>query len=112
MLDGTQIIVPEGAIKLTLRELHRAHSGADKMYRTATQLYYWPGMKNCIYQTVDRCSAYMEDRPTQARTPASISPPSQAKEPMKHVGTDIFDALGNSKLVLVDSTRAMHGRGS
>ena len=44
----------------------------------------------------------MEDRPTQARTPAEIQPPSAAAEPMRHVGTDIFDALGNSWLVLVD----------
>ena len=48
MLDGRRIIVPNSAVKTITQELHRAHSGVEKTYKTATQLYYWPGMKNSI----------------------------------------------------------------
>ena len=45
MLDRTIIIVPPNAIQSIMKELHRAHSGIEKMYKTAVQLYFWPGMK-------------------------------------------------------------------
>ena len=53
MLDSTRIIVPPNAIQSIMKELHRAHSGIEKMYKTAVQLYFWPGMKNTIKQAVD-----------------------------------------------------------
>ena len=59
-------------------------------------------MKNSIKQAVDSCTACREDRPTQARPTAKISAPSEAAEPMRHVGTDLFDAVGKKWIVLVD----------
>ena len=94
MLDSTRIIVPPNSIQSIMKELHRAHSGIEKMYKTAVQLYFWPGMKSTIKQAVDSCAACREDKPTQARPTANITPPSEAAEPMKHVGTDLFDAIG------------------
>ena len=44
-------------------------------------------MKNTIKQAVDGC-------PKQARQRANIKPPSEAAGPMRHVGTDLFNALG------------------
>ena len=40
MLDGRRIIVPNTAITTITQELLRAHSGVEKTYKTATQLYY------------------------------------------------------------------------
>ena len=71
------------------------------MYKTAVQLYFWPGMKNTIKQAVDNCTC-REDRPAQARPTAHIKPPSEAAEPMRHVGTDLFEAIGKKWIVLVD----------
>ena len=102
MLDSTRIIVLPNAIQSIMKELHRAHSGIEKMYKTAVQLYFWPGMKNTIKQAVDGCAAYREDRPSQARTTAKINPTSEAAEPMRHVGTDLFDAIGKKWILLVD----------
>ena len=102
MLDSKRIIIPEKAIPAILDELHKSHSGMEKTYKTATQLYYWPGMKNHIRQKIDSCSACMEERPRQARQPVQLLPPSAAVEPMRHVGTDLFDAIGHSWLTLVD----------
>ena len=72
------------------------------MYKTAVQLYFWPGMKNTIKQAVDSCAACREDRPAPARPTAKIIAPSEAAEPMRHVGTDLFDAIGKKWIVLVD----------
>ena len=89
MLDGGRIIVPNTAIKAIAKELHRAHSGVEKTYKTATQLYYWPGMKNSIRQTIDNCRVCREDRLTQARPTAKIKQPLSALYPMNEVGTDL-----------------------
>ena len=48
MLDHNRILVPTAARQYILQQLHLAHSGVVKTYRTARQLYYWPGMKNDI----------------------------------------------------------------
>ena len=61
-----------------------------------------PGMKNHIRQRINCCSACMEERPRQARQPVQLQPPSAAIEPMRHVGTDLFDAIGHPWLTLVD----------
>ena len=102
MLDSKRIIIPEKAIPAILDELHKSHSGMEKTYKTATQLYYWPGMKNHIRQRIDSCSACMEERPRQARQPVQLQLPSAAIEPMRQVGTDLFDAIGHPWLTLVD----------
>ena len=94
MLDGQRIIVPNTAITTITQELHRAHSGVEKTYKTATQLYYWPGMNNSIRQTIDNCKVCREDRPKQTRPTATITLPSAAQYPMIQVGTDLFDAIG------------------
>ena len=39
MLDSTRIIVPLNAIQSIMKELHRAHSGIEKMYKTATTIF-------------------------------------------------------------------------
>ena len=63
MLDSTRIIVPPNAVQSIMKELHRAHSGIEKMYKTAVQLYFWPGMKNIIKQAVDTWEEM--DRPSR-----------------------------------------------
>ena len=102
MLDSTRIIVPPNAIESIMKELHRAHSGIEKMYKTAVQLYFWPGMKNTSKQAVDNCAACREDRPAQACPTAHITSPSETAEPMRHVGTYLFDAIGKKWIILVN----------
>ena len=57
MLDGRIIIVLARAVSTIIKELHRADLGVEKTYKTATQLYYWPGMKKMIRQAIDNCNA-------------------------------------------------------
>ena len=101
MLDQRRIIVPDRAVAAITQELHRAHSGVEKTYKTASQLYYWPGMKNSIRQTIDNCKVCREDRPKQTRATATKTAPSAAQYPMNQVGTDLFDTIGKKWIVLV-----------
>ena len=59
-------------------------------------------MTNTIKQAVNNCTAFREDRPAQVRPTAHIMPPSESAEAMRHVGTDLFDAIGKKWIVLVD----------
>ena len=59
-------------------------------------------MKNSIRQTFDSCKVCREDRPTQAKPTAYISPPLSALYPMNEIGTDLFDAIGKKWIILVD----------
>ena len=98
MPDGRRIIVPARAVATIIKEIHRAHSGIEKTYKTTTHLYNWPGMKNSIRQAIDDCNTCREDQPRQPKPTAAVQPPSAAEYPMNHMGTDLFDAIGRSGL--------------
>ena len=110
MLDGSRIIMPDRAVATITHELHRAHLGVEKTYKTASQLFYWLGMKNSIRQTIDNCKVCREDRPTQTRPTATVTPPSAALYLMNKVGLDLFDAIGKKWIVLATDTLATHGQ--
>ena len=63
MLDGRRILVPKGARKNIIRELHRAHSGLTKTFKMAKQLYFWPNMKEELWKAIDTYQHCQEDRP-------------------------------------------------
>ena len=94
ILDSTMCVIPTSSQKTILTELHRAHSGITKTYATATQLYYWPGMKNCIKTFLSKCSTCQKYSACQARTPVKGTAPSAAQFPMNNLGMDLFDAAG------------------
>ena len=80
----------------------RAHSGMTKMYNTARQLYYWPGMKSEIQGKVNNCATCQRYLPSQPRPEIIFTPPSAALCPMHHVAMDLFDADGKKWLVMID----------
>ena len=101
VLDSTRLVIPTSSQKTVLAELHRAHSGMTKTYATATQLYYWPGMKNCIRTFLSKCATCQKFSASQARTPVTGTAPSAAKFPMNNLGMDLFDAAGKKWLAVV-----------
>ena len=60
-------------------------------YKTAAQLYYWPGMKNDIAQMIDSCKAYQKGRPSKAAITMMPCAPLSAEQPM---ATDLYDISG------------------
>jgi hypothetical protein len=102
LLDGQKLVVPKGARKGILEALHKSHRGLTITYSTARQLYYWPGMKNDIAENIKRCEACMQHQKNNIRQEILPTRPSEAGEPMKMMGTDLFDAIGKKWIVLVD----------
>ena len=102
MKDRAKIVIPQPARSKIIAELHRAHSGINKTYTTARQLYYWPHMKNDIEQAIAACSLCQAERPTQARPLASGTDPRSVARPMDEIGTDLFNAIGKKWLATVD----------
>ena len=100
--NATRIVIPTKARRYIANLLHAAHSGITKMMKTATQLYYWPGMRTHFENIINNCEECQSSRPTQARPKITSSPPSHAQLPMNELGSDIYDALGKSWLVLAD----------
>ena len=100
ILDSTRLVIPTSSQKTVLAELHRAHSGITKTYATATQLYYWPGMKNCIKTFLSKCATCQKFSVSQARTPVKGTAPSAAEFPMNNLGMDLFDASGKKWLAV------------
>jgi hypothetical protein len=70
-----------------------------KTLELATQLYFWPGMKNAIKVKVGTCSACIALLPSQHHEPLIME---RAKYPMEKVAADLFDLEAVSFLVLVD----------
>ena len=100
ILDSTRIIIPDNSQKAVLKELHKALPGILKTYATAVQLYYWPGMKNCMKTFLSSCKICIKYS-SQAHPPVTGTAPSAAKLPMNDLGVDPFDALGKKWLAVV-----------
>ena len=54
-LNSRRILVPKEARRNIIKELHRAHSGLTKTFKTAKQLYLWPNMKEELCKAIDAC---------------------------------------------------------
>ena len=69
----------------------------------ARALYFWPGLKNQVWQEVDNCTVYKEHGMVQHMKIPVIDPPNiEMMEPMNSLGTDILYFEGKPILILVD----------
>jgi hypothetical protein len=98
--QDTRIVVPLEARKKILALLHASHSGMAKTYQNARQLYYWPGMKQAISQTVQGCAACLARLPSLPLE--TLRERSVPEGPMSHVGIDLFEFRGADWLLMVD----------
>ena len=101
ILDSTRLVIPTSSQKTVLAELHRAHSGITKTNATATQLYYWPGMENCIKIFLSKCATCQKYSASQARTPVNGTAQSAAEFLINNHGMDLFDAAGKKWLAVI-----------
>ena len=102
LLGRTHIVIPNLERQYILTSLHTAHSGITKTYKTAHQLYYWPGMKANIAASIDTCMACLTSKASLPQPKQTHTPPSSAMTPMRHIAMDLFDALGKKWIVMVD----------
>ena len=98
-VDSSRLFVPAAARKSVLRKLHEAHPGITRMYRTARDLYYWPGLKNDVASIVATCDACQT---RLACLPVDNLVASKASAPMERVSTDLFHYGNCDYLLFVD----------
>ena len=54
-LDGSRMVLPNGAINKIMSLLHISHAWVDRGYEMARSLYFWPGILNDVKQLVKGC---------------------------------------------------------
>ncbi len=64
-----RLVVPRAARNEVLRFLHAGHVGMTAMMKRAETTAWWPGMKNDVKRTVEKCGECQGERPAQRREP-------------------------------------------
>jgi hypothetical protein len=100
LYPGCRIVVPAPARKAIMGQLHSSHSGVNKTYQLARQLYYWPGMKQAVADLVQGYSVCLALLPSLAEEP--LQEQSVATGPMSQMGLDLFACHGEDWLLMVD----------
>lgn len=99
LLYGNRILIPKSYRKKILELLHVGHAGIQRTYHLATQLYFWPDMKNHIKQMIEKCEECQKLRPSQHHESSSSGTSLYA---MEQTSTDLFDYGSHKYLVMVD----------
>jgi hypothetical protein len=50
------------------------HPGADKMYYTLNDYYWWPGMKKSVAAFVERCLTYLQVKVKHQKPSGKLQP--------------------------------------
>ena len=93
------IFVLEKARKNILENLHIQHTGQNKTYQNAKQLYFWSTMRNKIKQMVETCPEYIrmllsQSAEKQIQTVTSV--------PMEAISVDLDKEAGVHYLIGAD----------
>ena len=94
-----RIVVPKGAQKAVLDDLHIAHAGEVKTYFNARQLYFWPNMRRDVVNLVTCCQDCVSHLPSKPKTPIQQT---TASRPFEAVSVDLAQYKGQHYLVVVD----------
>ncbi len=96
-----RLVVPKAARNEVLKFLHAGHVGMTAMMKRAETKAWWPGMKNDVKRTVDRCGECQGERPAQRREPMlSFDVP---MTPGIMVHGDYLEFGANEYVILVDA---------
>ncbi|KAF8563330.1 hypothetical protein P879_12025 [Paragonimus westermani] len=70
---GERLVIPRGARKLTIQEMHRSHLGVRSCARRAKNTVYWPGMASHIKGFVSTCTVCKQYGTRQPQEPMVCS---------------------------------------
>lgn len=93
------IVPPFGCRKKIIELLHIGHCGINKSIQLAKERFYWPGMISEIRSSVEDCKKCLALRKSQQREKQETQ---KAKEPMSHIGSDIFEYKQKKCIVITD----------
>jgi len=94
-------VVPKSLQSTYIAILHNGHMRADRTKQLASEVVYWPKMRQDIESAVSQCSACNSCKAHLQKQPLINHPVPDL--PMATVGADIFDWNNHQYLVMVDS---------
>ena len=94
-----RIFIPTEARPSILSKLHIQHTGQNKTYQNAKQLYFWPSMKNEIKQIVESCPKCVRMLPSQS---AEEQIQTVTSRPMEAISVDLGQQNGDHFLIGAD----------
>ena len=100
IFNGNKIVIPPRWRKEMLKRLHESHQGMVKTKQRARDIMYWPGINADIENMISKCSACLENQPSNPHDPLhphEIPPRAWAK-----IGTDLFTYNGKYYIVAMD----------
>ena len=101
ILKGQKAVVPKSLQSTYIAILHKGHMGADRTIQLASDVVYWPKMRQDIKSAVSQCSTCNSYKAHLHKQPLINHPVPDL--PWATVGADIFDWNHHQYLVMVVS---------
>ena len=102
VMEGTKIVVPQGARKSILELLHVPHMATSRTRKAASARYFWVGMGDEVRKMCEGCQTCRERGPSRPAEPMDTPEPRALAEPMEALGLDLMQFGGVKYLVCVD----------
>lgn len=100
LLKNERLVVPSSMRSQMLKQIHRAHMGAEKCIGRAKDVFYWPGMSSQITDMCIQCSVCAEFKSKQQKEPMVLT--QLPERPWQKVGSDLFEFDGKTYVLLAD----------
>jgi transposase InsO family protein len=95
-----RIIIPESMRKETIQSLHQGHLSNERMQQRASEIVYWPGIRQQVQQAAENCQKCSEEGRKNPRLPLMQS--EEVQYPLQRVGIDVAHTGGEKWLIVND----------
>ena len=101
VINQQRLIVPEGYRKRLIQVYHTSHSGVDKMVKSLSKRFHWPGMRDQVAWHTETCVACGEEADTGKKIAfIEDQPDLSSMRPMENISADwMFDEGENWHVV-------------
>ena len=99
LLRGRRLIIPPNLRQEIVSKLHSGHQGISKCYERAKHSVWWPGIREDINRTIEKCIICSQFREQRAEP---LIPSSFPDHPWQRVGTDLLEWRKANYLLVVD----------
>ena len=100
LYKGSKLVIPSVMRPRMLEKIHSAHQGIEKSILNATDILFWPSMRNDIQRACEECSVCAQYAAKHQTEPMRSQPTPEL--PWQFVSQDLFKYGTTSYLVTVD----------
>ncbi|KAK7101996.1 hypothetical protein V1264_020291 [Littorina saxatilis] len=101
ILKGQRAVIPPTLRSTYVAVLHKGHMGVERTRKLASDIVFWPRMRQDIEHAVSQCSACNSNKAHLQKQPLINHPVPEL--PWSTVAADLFDWNNHQYLVVVDS---------